>query len=100
MPDRPETLTKIASVLREQANALQGLTQPGDQDLPIGMILLVGWTWTLSYHLLNGIRHLRQDTGAGYAITSFVRSSWATIIGSLVLTVLIWAWVLLAGGIA
>jgi succinate dehydrogenase / fumarate reductase cytochrome b subunit len=67
---------------------------------PFGMVLLFGWTWTVSYHLLNGIRHLVQDTGAGYAITSFVRSSWTTIIGSLVLTLLIWAWVLLAGGAA
>jgi succinate dehydrogenase / fumarate reductase cytochrome b subunit len=67
---------------------------------PLGMILLLGWTWTVCYHLLNGIRHLVQDTGAGYAITSFVRSSWTTIIGSLLLTALIWAWVLMSGGAA
>jgi succinate dehydrogenase / fumarate reductase cytochrome b subunit len=67
---------------------------------PLGMILLLGWTWALCFHLLNGIRHLVQDTGAGYAIASFIRSSWTSIIGSLVLTVLIWAYVLLAGGAA
>lgn len=67
---------------------------------PVGMILLLGWTWSVSFHLINGIRHLVQDTGAGYGVHTFIRSSWTSVIGSLVLTVLIWAWVLMAGGAA
>lgn len=67
---------------------------------PVGLILLVGWTWALGYHLCNGIRHLVQDTGAGYKIPQFVRSSWLSVIGSFVLTVLIWACVLVQGGAA
>ena len=67
---------------------------------PVGMILLLGWSWALFYHLCNGIRHLIQDTGAGYAIPQFVRSSWLSIAGSIVLTVLVWAYVLTAGGAA
>ncbi|MDN5924234.1 MAG: succinate dehydrogenase, cytochrome b556 subunit, partial [Xanthomonadales bacterium] len=66
----------------------------------IGIILLVGWTWALSFHLLNGIRHLLQDAGMGFAIEQFVRNSWLVVIGSLVLTAAIWAWVILAGGMA
>ncbi|MEO6800250.1 MAG: succinate dehydrogenase, cytochrome b556 subunit [Rhodanobacter sp.] len=67
---------------------------------PIGLILMLGWTWSLFYHLCNGIRHLIQDAGLGYEIPQFVRSSWLSIVGSIVLTVLVWAYVLMAGGTA
>ena len=67
---------------------------------PIGMLLMLGWSWALFYHLCNGIRHLIQDGGAGYEINQFVRSSWLSAIGSVVLTVLVWAYVLTAGGAA
>ena len=67
---------------------------------PLGMILMIGWTWSLFFHLCNGIRHLIQDAGAGYAIAQFVRSSWLSVIISIVLTLLIWAYVLSAGGAA
>ena len=65
---------------------------------PLGLMLLLGWTWALSYHLLNGVRHLLQDAGLGYAVAAFVRNSWLTVIGSLLLTILVWAWVLPGGG--
>ncbi|MEO7065947.1 MAG: succinate dehydrogenase, cytochrome b556 subunit [Rhodanobacter sp.] len=67
---------------------------------PVGMILLLGWSWALFYHLCNGIRHLIQDSGAGYTIPQFVRSSWLSAICSIVLTVLVWAYILMAGGAA
>lgn len=65
-----------------------------------GMVLMLGWTWALFYHLCNGIRHLLQDMGAGYRIVQFVRSSWASIVVSIVLTVAVWAWVLTMGAAA
>lgn len=67
---------------------------------PLGMLLMLGWSWALFYHLCNGIRHLIQDGGAGYQIPQFVRSSWLAVIGSVVLTAAVWAWVLSAGGVA
>ncbi|KRE92433.1 succinate dehydrogenase [Frateuria sp. Soil773] len=67
---------------------------------PLGLVLLFGWSWALFYHLCNGIRHLVQDTGAGYAIPQFVRSSWLSVIVSVLLTVAVWAYVLSAGGAA
>jgi len=67
---------------------------------PIGLVLLFGWTWALFYHLCNGIRHLFQDGGMGYAIPQFVRSSWLSIIGSIVLTIIVWAYVICCGGAA
>jgi succinate dehydrogenase / fumarate reductase cytochrome b subunit len=33
---------------------------------PIGQIVLFGFTWALSFHLLNGIRHLSWDLGYGF----------------------------------
>jgi len=33
---------------------------------PFGQIILFGFTWALSFHLLNGIRHLGWDLGYGY----------------------------------
>lgn len=56
-----------------------------------GLAILFGWSWALSYHLLNGIRHVLQDAGYGFEIRAFVRSSWISVIGSLVLTASIWA---------
>lgn len=67
---------------------------------PVGLVLMFGWTWALFYHLCNGIRHLVQDSGAGYAIPQFVRTSWLSIIVSILLTVIVWAYVLTAGGAA
>ena len=51
---------------------------------------MFGWTWALAYHLLNGIRHLVQDMGLAVSVPAFVRNSWAGIIGSLILTAIIW----------
>lgn len=65
-----------------------------------GQVLLFGWSWALFYHLCNGIRHLVQDVGVGYGIPQFVRSSWLSVIGSVVLTMLVWAYVLTTGGAA
>ena len=66
----------------------------------LGKLVLLSFSWALAYHLINGVRHLVQDAGHGYAIPDFVRSSWISIIGSVVLVVLVWAIVLLRGGAA
>jgi succinate dehydrogenase / fumarate reductase cytochrome b subunit len=67
---------------------------------PVGMILMLGWSWALFYHLCNGVRHLIQDSGAGYEIPQFIRSSWICLGVSVVLTVLVWLYVLMSGGAA
>ena len=63
-----------------------------------GRAVLFGFSWALAYHLINGIRHLVQDAGSGYAIPDFVRSSWISIIGSVVLVVVVWGIVLMRWG--
>ena len=61
---------------------------------PLGKLVLFGFSWALAFHLINGVRHLVQDAGHGFAVDDFVRSSWVSIIGSVVLVVLVWAIVL------
>ncbi len=65
---------------------------------PLGKLLMFGFSWALAYHLINGIRHILQDGGLGFAIPDFIRSSWISIIGSVVLTVLAWGMVLTRWG--
>ena len=61
---------------------------------PLGLIVLIGLTWSFFQHLLSGIRHLVMDTGAAFELG--VNKSFAilTIVGSLVLTALVWAYFL------
>jgi succinate dehydrogenase / fumarate reductase cytochrome b subunit len=61
---------------------------------PIGIIVLVGLTWSFFQHLLSGIRHLVTDTGAGFELGINKTSAILTIVGSVILTVLLWAWFL------
>lgn len=59
-----------------------------------GQLFLFAWSWAFTYHLANGIRHIVQDFGHGFSIPAFIRSSWTSVIASLVLTAAIWAYVL------
>ena len=56
----------------------------------IGRLMLIGFTWALMYHLLNGIRHLVWDMGYGFEVKTATTSGWLVVIGSVVLTVLVW----------
>jgi len=64
---------------------------------PVGKLILFGYTWALIHHLLGGIRHLIWDTGRGLQIWQVNVLSWLTIILSILLTLAIWAVVLLKG---
>jgi succinate dehydrogenase / fumarate reductase cytochrome b subunit len=55
-----------------------------------GRALLFLFSWSLIHHMLGGIRHLIWDTGHGLDKLSIEVFAWATIIGSITLTVLVW----------
>ena len=61
---------------------------------PVGLVVLVGLTWAFFQHLLSGIRHLVMDTGAAFELGTNKRFAILTVIGSLVLTTLLWAYLL------
>ena len=55
-----------------------------------GRIVLLGYTWALMHHALGGIRHFIWDFGIGYDLDTVDKMSWGTIVGSTLLTALIW----------
>lgn len=61
---------------------------------PLGLIVLIGLTWSFFQHLLSGIRHLAMDTGAAFQLDTNKRFAIATIVGSVILTALVWAYLL------
>ena len=61
---------------------------------PLGIVVLVGLTWAFFQHLLSGIRHLAMDTGAAFELGVNKRFAVLTIVGSVLLTALFWAYLL------
>jgi len=55
-----------------------------------GKFILIGFTWSMSFHLLSGIRHLVWDFGYGFEIKTANISGIIVIISSLVLTIIFW----------
>ncbi len=58
---------------------------------PLGRLMLFGYTWALAHHMLGGMRHLLWDTARGLQIWQVNVLSWLTIIGSVAVTLAIWA---------
>jgi succinate dehydrogenase / fumarate reductase cytochrome b subunit len=58
---------------------------------PIGLIILFGYTWALFHHMLGGVRHFIWDMGHGFDLDTVDKLCWGSIIGSVSLTVLVWA---------
>jgi len=56
----------------------------------IGLVLLFGCTFSLFFHLCNGIRHLVWDAGYGFELRTIYASGWTVIAASTVLTVVAW----------
>ena len=56
----------------------------------IGKFILIGFTWSISYHLLSGVRHLFWDLGYGYEIKTANISGTIVIFGSLIFTLVLW----------
>ena len=55
-----------------------------------GKFILIGFTWSMTFHVLGGIRHLVWDFGYGFEIKTANISGIIVIISSLVLTILFW----------
>ena len=55
-----------------------------------GKFILIGFTWSMSFHILSGIRHLAWDLGYGFEIKTANISGAIVIILSLLLTVIFW----------
>ena len=55
-----------------------------------GKFILIGFTWSMIFHLLSGARHLVWDLGYGFEIKTANISGIIVIISSLILTIIFW----------
>ena len=55
-----------------------------------GQAMLLGFSFSLFYHLCNGVRHLFWDAGVGFELETAYRSGKAVVAVSLVLTLAAW----------
>ena len=55
-----------------------------------GKFILIGFTWSMCFHILSGIRHLAWDLGYGFEIKTANISGIIVIISSLIMTVIFW----------
>lgn len=56
---------------------------------PAGFIIVAGYVWSLSFHLMNGLRHLYWDYGRGLAVKTATMTAWLIYIASLILAAVI-----------
>jgi succinate dehydrogenase cytochrome b subunit len=56
----------------------------------VGQFVLFGYTWALLHHMLGGIRHFIWDTLYGLEPGEREFLAYATIVGSVVLTLVVW----------
>ncbi len=56
----------------------------------LGRIVLLGFTWSMSFHLLNGIRHLFWDAGHGFELTTANATGKLVLFLSVLVTIAIW----------
>ena len=55
-----------------------------------GKFMIISLSWSFSFHILNEIRHLAWDLGYGFDLKISKITGVLTIVGSLVLTILIY----------
>jgi len=57
----------------------------------LGIVVLFGLSWAFIHHALGGIRHFAWDFGLAMGRPQRDQIAWATLIGSVVLTLALWA---------
>ncbi len=59
---------------------------------PVGLFILIGLTWAFFQKTFAGIRHLVMDTGMGFELRANKIGALATLVGSVILTAVLWAY--------
>jgi len=62
--------------------------------VPWVKLVLIGLTWSFFQHLLSGIRHLVMDSGAAFELSINKTFAILTIVGSVLLTAILWFYLL------
>ena len=58
-------------------------------------VCLVGLSFSMIYHILNGIRHLLWDVGWGLELKHVYVTGWIVISLSSLLTIALWIWLII-----
>lgn len=53
---------------------------------PVGVFCLIGWTWSLFYHMAAGVRHMMWDAVLGFDLTTAEMSGHFALLFSVVCT--------------
>jgi succinate dehydrogenase / fumarate reductase cytochrome b subunit len=77
-----------ALALSAGADAYQAYT--GLLTSPLGLLVLIGVTASLFFHLGAGVRHLAWDLGRGFAKTTASATAWFSYVFALLATILVW----------
>ena len=65
---------------------------------PVGFVVIAGFVWSLSFHLMNGLRHLYWDAGRGFELKTARLTAWFIYGASVILTAaILWAGYAAAG---
>lgn len=67
---------------------------------PLGLLVVLGLTFSLYYHLCNGIRHLIWDTGHLFEIRNATLAGIIVVFAAVTLSVLTWCYTLYLIGLA
>lgn len=66
----------------------------------VGKVIWAGVSFSLMYHLFNGLRHLPWDLGHGFSMAGLYRGGWIVIGLTTICTALLWFLGFSAGGAA
>ncbi len=58
----------------------------------LGRLILFGFSLSLIFHTLNGVRHLVWDVGRGFEIRNATLSGWLVVVLTFILTALAWTY--------
>ena len=58
---------------------------------PIGLFILVGYTWAMFHHMFGGIKHFIWDFGKGFELESVDFVAKIAVIIPVILTIIVWA---------
>lgn len=61
---------------------------------PLGYLVAIGLTWAFFQHMFSALRHFVMDVGAGYELKTNKMGAVATMVGSVLVTLLIWGVIL------
>jgi len=86
-------LAALAGGAESYARFVDVFTVKGGGLNVIGWLFGVGFSLVFFLHMANGIRHLVMDAGANFELRSNKRSSFAVLIGAVVLTLAYWLYI-------